>query len=190
MPRLADHRLELETLDQDAALVVQGEVHRAEHLLATARRQPPLGCPEQRLEQLLVVLELQEAEHARPAVVEAVVRVVDLGAHTADDASAAARQEVLGLAVLEVGVQVPAQEDPALQSKGGHPGRPAVQTKRQLDKPPQICDPAHGLNVDGHGRDRIGVPTGTLERTPARACALSRGPSFAEGPQPARGDLT
>ena len=182
MPRLANQGLELETLDQDPALVVQREVHRAEHLLAAARRQPRLARPEQSLEQLLIVLELEEAEHARVAFVEAVVRVVDLGAGAADNASATTGEEVLGLAVLEIGVQVSAQEDPALQPKGWHPGRPRVQTKGQLDKPPQIPDSAHGPNLDGHGRDRIRVPTDTLERLPARVRAGPRGPSFARTP--------
>src|SRR4029079_9372254 len=64
MPRLGDHRVAVVSLDQDAALVVGGEVHRADHPLAPALAHPLLCCAEQGLEDLGVVLRLDEAELA------------------------------------------------------------------------------------------------------------------------------
>ena len=134
MPRLPDHRLALEALDQHAALVVQLEVHRPDHPLAAALAQPRLAAAEQRVEHLLVVLELEEPEHPPAAVVELVEGVVDLGGDPPDHAPAAAREEVLGLAVLEVRVQPPVQEHVALELQRRDPGRPRVQPERERDE--------------------------------------------------------
>ena len=105
MPALPHQRFELEALDQDPALVVQGEVHRPQHLVAPARHQPRFRRPEERPQDLRVVLELDEAEHPGPGAVELVVGEVDLRRDPADHAPVAPGQEVLGFAVLEVGVQ-------------------------------------------------------------------------------------
>ena len=48
VPRLLDHRLAVEALDEHAALVVHREVHRPDHAVAPARPQPALGGGEQR----------------------------------------------------------------------------------------------------------------------------------------------
>ncbi len=64
VPGLLDHRLALEALDQHPALVVELEVHRPDHPVAAAPAQPARRGLEQRVEHLLVVLELQKAEHS------------------------------------------------------------------------------------------------------------------------------
>ena len=79
VPRLADERLALEALDQHAGLVVDLEAHRPHHAVTAARAAPRLGRGQQRVDDLLVVLELQEAEHAPAAAVELVEGEVDLG---------------------------------------------------------------------------------------------------------------
>ena len=72
VPGLADHRLALESLDQDAALVVHREVHRADHAVAATLAEPGRRGVEERPRHLGVVLELEEAEHAPGVVVEVV----------------------------------------------------------------------------------------------------------------------
>ena len=57
----------LVSLDEQPALVVGGEVHRADHPVATTVAQPRLGRPEQRACNLGVVLGLEETE--KPPVV-------------------------------------------------------------------------------------------------------------------------
>ena len=109
MPRLADHRLELEALDQHAALVVHREVHRADHPVAPALAQPAGGRVEQRPHHLDVVLQLEEAEHAPGVPLVLVEGAVDLGADAAHHAPVAPGQEELRLAVLEERPRAPAR---------------------------------------------------------------------------------
>src|SRR5437588_12110147 len=98
MPGLLDHRLELEAVDEHAGLVGHLEVHRADHALAAALPEPAGGGLEQRVEHLLVVLELEEPEHPPAVSVELVEGAVDLRRDPADNAPVAAREEVFGLA--------------------------------------------------------------------------------------------
>ncbi len=136
MPRLADHRGDLETLDQDAALVVHREVGGANHALAALGAQPCGDGVEQRDEHLGVLLELEEAKPPPAGVVLVVEGVVDLGADAPDDAPVAAREEVLGFAVGEVGVHAPVQEDVALELQRGHPQWVvSMQAVLQVDEP-------------------------------------------------------
>ncbi len=135
LPGLADHRLALEALDQHAALVVHGEVHRADHAVAPALAQPLGGGVEQRGERLGVLLHLEEAEHPPGVVVELVEGGVDLRAHAADGTAVAPGQEELALAVLEERVQPAGQEHVPLELEGRDPGRPdSMQPERQIDE--------------------------------------------------------
>src|SRR5262245_58649237 len=152
VPRLPHHRLAVVALDQNAALVVHREVHRPEHPVAPAVAQPAGRRVQECLERLLVALDLEEAEHPRPALVEVVEGVVDLGARAADDAAVALGQEELRLGVLEEGVEARIQEQPALDPEGWNPGGPVrVQAERQLDElAPVLARPDHS-DLHGHG---------------------------------------
>jgi hypothetical protein len=116
LPGLADHRLALEAIDENAALVVDREVHRADHAIAAVGRQPARRGVEQRRQDLGVVLELEEAEHAPAVAVEAVEGVVVLGGDPAHHAAVAQGQEQLRGAVLEVGVPPLGEKGVALQA--------------------------------------------------------------------------
>jgi hypothetical protein len=105
-----------------------------------------------RVEHLGVVLELEEAEHPPPVPVELVERPVDLGGDPAHHALSPASQEVLRLAVLEVGIQLAAEEQVALEPEGRHPRCPGVQPERQCDERPQLAWPADGPDFDWHPR--------------------------------------
>ena len=154
MPALADQRFELEALDQDPALVVQREVHRPDHLGASARPQPGLGRAQQRVEHLRVLLELEEAEHPGAAAVEAVVGEVDLGADPAHDPPLAAGEEVLGFAVAEVGVQPAVEEDATLEPQRRHPRGALVQPEGELDELTDLPEPAGWAHLH-HGSGNL-----------------------------------
>ena len=62
MPALEDQGLSLVALDEQAALVVGREVHRADHPVSAALTEPSLGGLEQRARRLRVVVDLEEAE--------------------------------------------------------------------------------------------------------------------------------
>ncbi len=146
VPGLSDHRAQLIALDQHAALVVHGEARRADHALLAALAQPGRGGVEQRLEHLLVVLELEEAEPAPVLALVLVEGVVDLRADAPDDATVAPRQEVLGLAVAEEGVHAAAEEQPPLELQRGHPLRVvSMQAEREVDESLQISAARNGL---------------------------------------------
>src|SRR3954470_6323153 len=139
LPRLLDHRLALEPVDQHARLVVHGEVERADHLAAVALAQPRLGGGHQSARCLVVVLALEEAEDA-PVVALVLVEVaVDLSADPADRLVAPPGDEQLRVAVLEEGVLLAAQELLALEDERGHPlGRVTINAPRKPDEANQV----------------------------------------------------
>ena len=96
----------LVALDQEPALVIGGEVHRAEQPLAAAPA-THLGGPEQGFEDLGVVLGLDEAELTVLAALELVPAAVDLGGDPPDGLAVSPGEEVFGIGVLEVGVLLP-----------------------------------------------------------------------------------
>ena len=127
MPGLADHRLALEALDQDAALVVHREVDRADHAVAAALAQPGLGRVEQRVEHLLVVLALEEAEHAPGVAAGSSLKARSIWALIRPtDPPVAPGEEQLRLAVLEERVHAAVQEQLALEMSGGTHGVPVT----------------------------------------------------------------
>ncbi len=135
VPGLLDHGAQVEALDQHAALFVHREVGGTDHALYAAPAQPGLGGPEQRPQDLLVVLELQEAEPAPVLLLVVVEGVVHLGGDAAHDAPVAAGQEVLGLSVTEEGVQAPVEKDPALELGQRHPQRMvSMHPERDVDE--------------------------------------------------------
>src|SRR5437588_7896726 len=157
MPRLPDHRLELEPLDQDPALVVQLEVHRPDHPLAPSLPEPPFRGFEQRVKHALVVLELQEPEHPPPAVMEVVERVVDLRRDTPHHSTLAPRQEVLGLAVGEVRIQLAGKKQVALELQRRYPGRAFMQAEREPDERAQFGEAPDGPDLDRRRSARPGL---------------------------------
>ena len=149
VPRLADHRLAVESLDQHAALVVHREVHRADHPVAAALAEPVRRRVEQGPRRLRVVLQLEEAEHPPGVVVEVVERGVDLGADPAHHAAVAARQEQLRLTVLEERVEARAEEQPALYPQRGNPlFLVSMQPERKLYELAHIAARGDGLHLD------------------------------------------
>src|SRR4029453_7629669 len=105
-----DHRPVLVSLDEDAALVVGGEVHRAEHPPAAPLAQPFRGGPEQRPGGGKGVLALEEPEHPVVAALELVPPLVDLSTYPPHRAPLALAQEALRLGVLEERVALAVEE--------------------------------------------------------------------------------
>ena len=112
VPVLEELRAQLVPLDEETALVVGGEVHRADHPVAPAPGQPGLGRIEQRSRDLGVVRALEEAEQPPLVSLELVQALVDVGADPADRLIATPGEEVLRLGVLEE--RVPAAVEVAL----------------------------------------------------------------------------
>ena len=121
VPALEDHRRAVVALDEQAALVVGREVHRADHPVAAALAQPRRGGLEQRAGDLRVVLALEEAEQPPVVALELVEVAVDVGADPAHELSVPPGQEVLGLGVLEERVLLPVEELPAAPRSAGGP---------------------------------------------------------------------
>ena len=122
-----------------------------DHPLHAARAQPRLGGVEQRLQHLLVVLELEEAEPAPVLLLVVVEGVVDLGGDPSHDAPVASGEEVLGLAVAEERVHAPVQEQPALELRRGHPQRVvSMQPEGQVDERFQVsaCPDDRACSLD------------------------------------------
>jgi hypothetical protein len=116
-----------------------------DHALAAALSQPGLRGAQQCLGDLLVVLELEEAKPA-PALAPVLVEgVVDLSADPPDDALATTREEVLGLAVAEVGVEAAVEDQPPLELQRRRPqGVLGVEAERQLD---ELLEPLLGRRL-------------------------------------------
>src|SRR3954467_11992399 len=139
LPRLLDHRLALEAVDQDARLVVHREVERPDDLAAVTLAQPPLGGRGEPAGGVVVVLALEEAEQP-PVVPLVVVEVaVDLGADAADRLAAPPGDEQLGVTVVEERVLLAAQELLALEDERGDPlGRVTINAPRKPDEAHQV----------------------------------------------------
>ena len=105
MPVLEDLRAQLVAVDEQAALVVEREVHRPDRVVAAGARaaSSPAASSSARGD-LRVVLALEEAELPPVVLMDLVEARVDLGGDPADDPVAAASEEVLGVGVLEVRV--------------------------------------------------------------------------------------
>ena len=148
MPRLLDHRLELEALDQHTGLVVHLEIHRSDHPCSPSLLQPSGGRVQQCPDDLLVVLELEEPEHSPAARVVLAEGVVDLRRDSPHGATVTAREEVLPLGVLEVRIQPAIQKLVALDLERGDPRGPRVQSKRQRDELAQVPKATYGRDLD------------------------------------------
>jgi hypothetical protein len=149
VPGLLDHRPQLEALDQDAALFVHRKVGRAHHPLHAPRAQPRLGGREQRVEDLLIVLELQEPVPAPALLLVVVERVIDLGGDPPHDPPVAPGEEVLGFAVAEERVQPAVQEHPTLELRQGNPQRVvSMQPERQVDEGFQVRPAGDRCDLD------------------------------------------
>ena len=90
----------LEALDQHSALLVDDQVERADHAVAAVLLQPRGRGVEQRIGDLLVVLEVEEPEESPAVAVEAVEVLVVLSTDPADHAAVPPGQEELAVAVL------------------------------------------------------------------------------------------
>jgi hypothetical protein len=148
VPGLLDHRLDLEPVDQHTGLVVHLKVHRSDHLLPPADAQPVRRHLEQGVEDFLVVLELDEAEHPPGSVWVSGERPVDLSGDPSHGAPVAAGEEVLAIGVLEVRIQPPVQELVALELQRRDPQSPCVQPKRQRDEFAQVSEAPYGRDFD------------------------------------------
>ncbi len=83
---------------------------------------------------LLVVLEVEEAEETPAVAVELVEVPVVLRADASDHTTIAARQEELGIAVLEERVQLAVEVCVALELERWDPRRAGVQPVGQVDE--------------------------------------------------------
>ena len=196
LPRFTDQRALVEPLDEDPALVVEGEVGRADHALAALGAKPLLGRAEQRVRCLGVVLELEEAEPAPLRLVEVVVGMVDMRAYAAHGVrsravrAGAPREEVLRLAVAEERVHAAVEEEPTLDLERGHPlGMVSMQAERQVDEVPQVAPGPIPL-LPQRPRARAPYRTPTAPQQPRRHAEHCHRPGrLREGPRarPRRG---
>jgi len=93
------HGRRIKAVEQHAAFVVRGGVHRAAHKLGAAIENPGASLPQQRTRDLSVVDTLEEAEKARFLAMEPVMVPVDDGGDAADHLARPPRQEELSLRV-------------------------------------------------------------------------------------------
>src|SRR3954451_21310514 len=161
MPRLEDVGMAVIAFDQQPALVVGGEVHRADQAVAAMRTHPLLGGAEQRLEDRRVVLGLDEAELPIAAALELVPAAVDLCGDPPDGLALSPGQEVLGLSMLEVGVLLLVQELLALEDERRDPWSSLMEPERQLDEPLQLPRTLHRSDLDCHARNLQPRPAGS-----------------------------
>ena len=139
MPGAEDDRRALVAFDQQAALVVGREVHRADHAVAPARAQPLLGGVQQRARGLGVVLALKPAEQPPLVVLKLVEVVVDVRADPPNHSPVAVGQEELGLGVLEERVLLTIQPLLEVHQQRRHPvGLVAIQPPGKLDEGVQL----------------------------------------------------
>ena len=124
VPRLADHRLELEALDQHAALLVDDR-SRTDRSCGRGRcaLQPGAAASSSASSDLLVVLELEEAEEPQRLPWNSLKSLSYWALIAPDDATVAPRQEELGVAVLEERVQLAVEVGVALELERRDPGR-------------------------------------------------------------------
>ena len=147
VPGLEDHRRLVVALDEDPALVVHREVHRAEDALTTAGADPIRGRVEQRVRGLGVVRHLEEAEEPVRAALVFVPAAVDVRRDPADGLAVALGKEVLGLRVLEPRVLLAVEEGAALEAKRRHPLRIVLaQAERHVDEGVQVLAPGDGAD--------------------------------------------
>ena len=121
MPRLLDERVAVVALDQhpDSSFIVKSI---GPTMWSRPRsRSQPAAASSRAGDRLGALLHLQEAEHPPVVALEVVERVVDLGADPTHDSAVAPGEEQLGVGVLEVGVEVPAEEEPPLEPQRGNP---------------------------------------------------------------------
>src|SRR2546421_6723586 len=149
--RVLDERRQLEALDHDPRLVVEGEVHRADHAIAVPLAEPAIGGVEERVGDLGVVLGLEEPEHPPPVLVEVVEGVVDLRRDPADHLAVPPGEEVLRLPVFEEGVRRAIQEALPLVDERGHPeALVTIDAPWQADEPLELPARADWTHFEGH----------------------------------------
>ena len=153
MPVLEDLGPALEALDQQAALVVGGEVHRADHAVAPPLAQPGLGGREQGVRR-----PRWSSSHSkkpnRPQSLSwnSLKPAVDVRGDPPDRLAVAPGQEVLGLRVQEEGVVLAVQMPLALRDQGRHPaGLVTIKPPGELDEAHQVALRAHWPDLHGHG---------------------------------------
>ena len=127
-------------VDQNPALVVGREVHRAHHAVAAAGAQPLLGGRQECVCHLGIVLALEEAEQPPLVMLELVEVAVDLRRDPTDGRLAPPGQEELDLGVLEEWIAPSVEEPLAVEQQRRYPvGLVTIQPPRQLDESVQIA---------------------------------------------------
>jgi hypothetical protein len=157
VPALEDQRLALVALDQQAALVVGREVHRADHAVAAPVAQPVPRGVEQGRGRLGIVLALEEPEQAPVVALELVEVMVDVGADPPDRLPVAQRQEELGLRVVEERILPAIEECPALGDERWDPVRlVTIEPHRKLYEAREVAPGCDRLDLDRHPRQPNG----------------------------------
>jgi hypothetical protein len=143
------HRRRIETLDQEAAFLVDRQVERPQHALHAARAQPVLSDIEQGAKDGGVVLGVEHAEMAGGVLVLLEIEPVDLRADPADRLALAIGEPIPALGMLKIGVFVEAQALAALHQERRHIARAvAIEVVRQPDERIQLAPPIDGLDAD------------------------------------------
>src|SRR5215211_7287750 len=189
VPGLEDQRWLVEAVDQEPALIVGGEVHRAEHAAPSPLPKPCRGRVHECADHLGIVLGLEETEHPVVSPLELIPTRIDLRRDPPDHLAVALGEEVLGLRVLEIRILALVEEVAALKAQRRNPlGIVAAQAIGQLDEAPQVAAPSDWANGDGHGRNlhlrqcrrpSARPSTSSRRRAPTTASSSSRPPGRA-----------
>jgi 8-amino-7-oxononanoate synthase len=188
VPGLEDHRRDLIALDQQPALVVGGEVHRAEHSLPPPLAKPRGGGVDQCVGDRAVVHAFEETEHPVASALVFVPALVDVGADPPHHLPVALAEEVLGLGMVEERVLGPVQKAPALGEKRGHPLLGvAVELERKLDEAVEVSPASDrpDREIPGAGRLLAGRRRHGANLA-NRGCGGPRPLGLASAPRPAR----
>ena len=149
VPVLEHLRHQLVAFDEQPALVVGGEVHRAKDPVSPALVQPGLGGVEQRSGDRRVTLGLVEAEQPPLVVLELVQPMIDVGGDPPDRLAVTPGQEVLGLGVLEERVAAPVEVAAPFGDQRRDPARRStVQPPREPDEGAEITASGDGAHLD------------------------------------------
>ena len=120
-PGFIDHVVNKKAVDQQARLVPQGKTHRPDGALHALGAQPALRGFQQRVEDVLVVNRLDEAEMAGGVAITLLMQPVHLGGDAPHHFAAPLGDEEFGLGVLEIGIVLGVEVEAPLQQQRRHP---------------------------------------------------------------------
>ena len=156
----------IEAIDQKAAFLVDREIEGAARPLHAVLPEPALRGVEQRVENRLIVLGVEQAEMAGVVAVALEVQPIDLRADPPDRPSVPKGQPVPAVRMPVIGVLLRVQGLVALDGERRHvAGSPAIEPVRQIDERRKVGAPGHRPDVEGAARRALGHDAACMDRT-------------------------